>query len=98
MKIAKLHDPISPRVWKTINADLDGFEAEIKGAEGGDGLRGQSTNSLCRGLERRTMPKSEGQAGNSPFQIQARRCITYQGDFQYAQHNVGPCGRSNRSI
>jgi hypothetical protein len=30
-----LHDPISPRVWKTINADLDGFEAEIKGAEGG---------------------------------------------------------------
>ena len=35
MKIAKLHDPISPRVWKTINADLDGFEAEIKGAEGG---------------------------------------------------------------
>jgi hypothetical protein len=30
-----LHDPISLRVWKTINADLDGFEAEIKGAEGG---------------------------------------------------------------
>jgi len=23
-----------PRVWKTINADLDGFETEIKGAEG----------------------------------------------------------------
>jgi hypothetical protein len=22
-------------VWKTINPDLDGFEAEIKGAEGG---------------------------------------------------------------
>ena len=27
-------------------------------------------NSLCRGLERGRMPKSEGPVGNSPFQIQ----------------------------
>ena len=42
--LSKLVDMISetsatleewPRVWKTINADLDGFEAEIKGAAGG---------------------------------------------------------------
>jgi len=32
---AKLHDPISPRVWKAINADLDGIQTEITGAEGG---------------------------------------------------------------
>ncbi len=41
--LSKLVDMISetsatleewPRVWKTINADLDGFETKIKGAEG----------------------------------------------------------------
>ena len=25
-----------------------------------------------------------------------KRRITYHGGFQYAQHNVGPCSRSNR--
>ena len=27
-----------------------------------------------------------------------KRRITYHGGFQYAQHNVGPCSRSNRVI
>jgi len=34
-EIVKLPEPVSPRVWKVIYAQLDGFETELKGTEPG---------------------------------------------------------------